>query len=124
MKVFVVNPAFGEGFVKTARWFAKSRGRVQRHPDYLARAVAVLEQAGHECAFLDAQAKDLPMADVEARFRDFGPDMVVVYATTPSVAVDLEYARMAKEVTGGALVVMIGSHVSAEPDDTLTRGAG
>ncbi|MBZ0267433.1 B12-binding domain-containing radical SAM protein, partial [bacterium] len=124
MKVFVVNPAFGDGFVKTARWFAKSRGRVQRHPDYLARATAVLEQAGHECVFLDAQAKDMPLADVEQRIRDFGPDLVAIYATTPSILSDLECARMAKEATGGALVVMVGSHVSAEPDDTLQRGAG
>lgn len=124
MKVFIVNPAFGEGFVKTARWFAKSRGRVQRHPDYLCRATAVLEQAGHECVFLDAQAKDMPMAEVESRIRAFGPDLVVIYATTPSVLVDLEHARMAKRVTGGALTVMVGSHVSAEPEDTLRRGQG
>ncbi|GJM43519.1 MAG: hopanoid biosynthesis associated radical SAM protein HpnJ [Gemmatimonadota bacterium] len=124
MKIFVVNPAFGDGFVKTARWFAKSRGRVQRHPDYLARATAVLEQAGHECVLLDAQAKDMPVAEAEARIRSFAPDLVAIYATTPSLMSDLEFARMAKEATGGALVVMIGSHVSAEPDDTLRRGAG
>jgi radical SAM superfamily enzyme YgiQ (UPF0313 family) len=124
VKVFLVNPAFGEGFVKTARWFAKSRGRVQRHPDYLCRATAVLEQAGHECVFLDAQAKDLPRARVEERIRAFGPDLVAVYATTPSVLEDLEHARMAKRVTGGARTVMIGSHVSAEPEDTLRRGRG
>ncbi len=124
MKVFVVNPAFGEGFVKTARWFAKSRGRVQRHPDYLCRATAVLEHAGHDCIFLDAQAKDMPMADVEERITAFGPDLVVVYATTPSILEDLEHARMAKRATKGAKVVLIGSHVSAEPDDTLRRGKG
>ncbi len=124
MRVFIVNPAFGEGFVKTARWFAKSRGRVQRHPDYLARATAVLEEAGNTCLFLDAQAKDMPMAEVESRIKDFGPDLVVVYGTTPSILCDLDHAKMAKEATGGALTVMVGSHVSAEPDDTLTRGRG
>ncbi|HET9887401.1 MAG TPA: B12-binding domain-containing radical SAM protein, partial [bacterium] len=82
MKIFVVNPAYGKGFVKNARWFAKSRGRVQRHPDYLARAVAVLEQAGNECVFIDASAKDMPMEEVEERIRAFGPDMVVLFATT------------------------------------------
>ena len=46
MRIFIVNPSYGTGFVKAARWFAKSRGRVQRHPDYLARATAVLEEAG------------------------------------------------------------------------------
>ena len=124
MRVFIVNPAFGEGFVKTARWFAKSRGRVQRHPDYLARATAVLEEAGHLCRFLDAAAKDLPPNEVEERIRAFRPDLVVVYATTPSIGCDLDHARMAKEATGGALCVMIGSHVSAEPTDTLERGKG
>jgi radical SAM superfamily enzyme YgiQ (UPF0313 family) len=124
MRVFIVNPAFGEGFVKTARWFAKSRGRVQRHPDYLCRATAVLEQAGHVCEFLDAQAKNLPMVEVEERIRRFAPDCVVVYATTPSILCDLEHAKMAKRSTGGALVVLVGSHVSAEPTDTLERGRG
>jgi radical SAM superfamily enzyme YgiQ (UPF0313 family) len=124
MKVFIVNPAFGEGFVKTARWFAKSRGRVQRHPDYLARATAVLEHAGHECIFLDAAAKDLLRSEVEERISSFAPDLVVVYATTPSIQCDLDHVRMAKRVTKGALTVMVGSHVSAEPDDTLERGKG
>jgi radical SAM superfamily enzyme YgiQ (UPF0313 family) len=124
MRIFVVNPAYGEGFVKSARWFAKSRGRVQRHPDYLARATAVLEEAGHSCVLLDAAAKDLPLPEVETRLREFGPDLVVVFATTPSIQSDLEHARTAKRVTGGAMTVMIGSHVSAEPTDTLERGKG
>jgi len=119
-----VNPAFGDGFVKTARWFAKSRGRVQRHPDYLARATAVLEEAGHDCVFLDAAAKNLPIGAVEARIRDLRPDLSVVYATTPSIACDLDHVRMAKTASGGAPTVMIGSHVSAEPEDTLRRGEG
>jgi radical SAM superfamily enzyme YgiQ (UPF0313 family) len=124
LKIFVVNPAYGKGFVKNARWFAKSRGRVQRHPDYLARAVAVLEQAGNDCVFLDASAKDMPMEEVEERIRAFGPDMVVLFATTPSILNDLAHAKMAKEATGGATTIMIGSHVTAEPEDTLRRGRG
>ncbi|MEZ5066688.1 MAG: radical SAM protein [bacterium] len=124
MRVFIVNPSFGDGFVKTARWFAKSRGRVQRHPDYLARATAVLEAAGHECKFLDAQAKDMPPQETTDAIRAFRPDLVVVYATTPSILSDLEHTRLAREATGGALTVMVGSHVSAEPEDTLRRGAG
>ena len=59
MKVLFLNPAFGHGFCKSARWFAKSRGRVQRHPDYLCQAIAVLEEAGHECRFIDGAARDL-----------------------------------------------------------------
>ena len=42
MRVAVLNPMFGKDFTKSARWFARSRGRVQRHPDYLATAAAVV----------------------------------------------------------------------------------
>ena len=45
---------------------------------------------------LDAAAKDLPMADVEERIRTFKPDLTVVYATTPSIACDLDHAKMAR----------------------------
>ncbi len=124
MRIFIVNPSYGTGFVKAARWFAKSRGRVQRHPDYLARATAVLEEAGHKCVLLDAAAKDLPLADVEERIRAFRPDLTVLLATTPSIEGDLEHARSAKRASGGALTVMVGPHVTVEPEDTLRRGGG
>jgi radical SAM superfamily enzyme YgiQ (UPF0313 family) len=124
VKVFIVNPAYGKGFVKTARWFARSRGRVRRHPDYLCRATAVLEEAGNECVFLDASAKDLPRVEVEEQVRAFQPDAIVVYATTPSIESDLEHARVLRDASGGGRVLLVGSHGSAEPEDTLRRGKG
>ena len=35
MKVLVLNPPYVDDFCRSARWAAKSRGRVQRHPDGL-----------------------------------------------------------------------------------------
>ena len=40
MRVAILNPSFGDNFVRVARWSAKSRGRVQRHP-YLDAHMAV-----------------------------------------------------------------------------------
>lgn len=119
MRVAVLNPMFGKDFTKSARWFARSRGRVQRHPDYLATAVAVLEQAGHELLFLDSQAKNMPTPEViEKHLKAFKPDMTVYQATTPSIYADIESARLCKEAVGG-LHVMVGPHVSAEAESTL-----
>ena len=56
MKVAILNPSFGENFVRVARWSAKSRGRVQRHPDYLLIAAQVLLNAGHDVIFVEAAA--------------------------------------------------------------------
>lgn len=124
MRVAVLNPMFGKDFTKSARWFARSRGRVQRHPDYLATAVAVLEQAGHELLFLDSQAKNMPTPEViEKHLKAFKPDMTVYQATTPSIYADIESARMCKEAVGG-LHVMVGPHVSAEAESTLRAAKG
>ncbi len=123
MRVAFLNPMFAKDFTKSARWFAKSRGRVQRHPDYLCTAAATVEQAGHELFFLDAQAKNMPTQALLPRLRDFKPELIIYQATTPSIDADIESARMCKEATG-ALNVLVGSHVTAEPENTLVRARG
>lgn len=123
MRVALLNPMFGRDFTKSARWFARSRGRVQRHPDYLCTAAAVLESAGHEVFLLDAQAKNLPTQEILPRLREFCPELIAYQATTPSIDADIDAARMCKHATG-AINVFVGSHVSAEPEDTLSRSDG
>lgn len=125
MKVLFLNPAWGQGFCRSARWFAKSRGRVQRHPDYLCIAIAVLEEREHTCKFIDGAALNTSLDETRQIVAQFQPQMVVLQATTPSILSDIEYFRMCKEVAGqNCLTVMVGPHVSAEPDDTLERGQG
>ncbi len=123
MRIAVLNPMFGKDFTKSARWFARSRGRVQRHPDYLATAVAVLEHAGHTLFFMDCQAKNRPMEDVLPDLRAFKPDLCVYQASTPSIYADIAAARLCRETLGGTHV-MVGPHVTAAPEDTLRAAEG
>ncbi len=124
MRVAVLNPMFGKDFTKSARWFARSRGRVQRHPDYLATAAAVIEHNGHDLLFLDSQAQNMPTEEVIRRhLKDFKPDMTVYQATTPSIYADIESVRLCKEAVGGTHI-MVGPHVSAEPESTLRSANG
>lgn len=120
MKIYVLNPPYVDDFCRSARWAAKSRGRVQRHPEYLLIAVGVLEEAGHTVKFTDGAALNLKAADVERELAEFAPEMAVLHATTPSIDNDLEYAAMAKKA-GARTTVMVGPHVSAVPDDTFAR---
>ena len=94
MRAAFLNPMFGKDFTKSARWFARSRGRVQRHPDYFCTCAGVVEAAGHEIFFLDAQAKNMPTEVAIQKLKAFAPDMVVYQATTPSIDADIESARM------------------------------
>ncbi len=114
---------FGKDFTKSARWFARSRGRVQRHPDYLCTAAAVVENAGHAVFLLDAQAKNMSTEALLPQLRAFKPDLIVHLASTPSIDSDIAAAALCKEATG-ARNVLVGSHVSAEPEDTIMRAKG
>lgn len=123
MRVAFLNPMFAKDFTKSARWFAKSRGRVQRHPDYLCTAAGTVRAAGHEIFFLDAQAKNLPTEALLPKLKEFHPDLIVYQTTTPSIDSDIAAAKRCKDATG-AINVLVGSHVSAEPQDTLERADG
>src|SRR3990172_3380724 len=118
MRVMMVNPAYGDDFCRSARWAARSRGRVQRHPDWMLSAAAVLEQAGHTVSFVEGAALNLSQEVVIERSREFGPDLVVIHTTTPSIYSDVDYARQIKRFIGCS-TALIGSHVTAVPDDTF-----
>jgi len=123
MRVAIVNPSFGDDFVRVARWAAKSRGRVQRHPEYLLIAAQVLLDAGHDVIFVEAAARNLPPDETYRLVLDFAPHLVVIHATTPSIYNDIEQARAIK-TQNDCQIAFVGQHVSAEPDNTFEIAQG
>lgn len=117
MKVFILNASYGKNFVRSARWAARSRGRVQRHPDYLAIATAVLEKEGHEVKLLDAAALNIDFEGAKAFAEQFKPNLSVIHTTTPSIYSDINHAEMLKDL--GSTTVLIGAHASALPEETM-----
>jgi anaerobic magnesium-protoporphyrin IX monomethyl ester cyclase len=122
--VFVLNPAVVQDFCRSARWAARSRGRVQRHPDWLLTAVAVLEQSGFSVDFLDGPVLNLERQEVLSALEKSRPGLVVLHTTTPSIDSDLGYAALAKDLLPHCRTVVVGPHVTAEPEDTLKRADG
>ncbi len=123
MKVAILNPSFGKNFVRVARWSAKSRGRVQRHPDYLLIAAQILLDAGHDVIFVEAAARNLTPEESFAIIRVFKPQLLVIHATTPSIYADIEQARVIK-ADNACAVAFVGQHASAEPVNTLEISKG
>ena len=123
MKVMYINPSFGKDFVRSARWAARSRGRVQRHPEQALTHVAVLENAGHICSFVDGAALNLSEQQIVKRIEQFQPDITIVHTTTPSIYNDIGYAKKAKELSN-CLTVLVGAHASALPEQTLIMANG
>lgn len=123
MKIVYVNAPYGDNFVRSARWAAKSRGRVQRHPEQALIHIAVLEEAGHSCKFIEGAACNMTEEKVLKEIKDFKPDLAIIHTTTPSIYNDLGYAKKAKEITS-CKTVMVGAHASAVSEDTLLKGKG
>ncbi len=96
---------------------------MQRHPDYLCVATAVQKEAGIDIRFVDAAAQNWDRADVERLLLEEKPEWVVMHASTPAIANDLEYCRLAKDLCN-AKTILVGQHVTAEPEDTFRRADG
>ncbi|MBF0593944.1 MAG: radical SAM protein [Candidatus Omnitrophica bacterium] len=123
MKVTILNPSFGDNFVRVARWAARSRGRVQRHPEYLLTAAQVLLDARHDVIFVEAAARNMPVEESFKMIADFKPELLVIHATTPSIYADIKQAKEIKAFTG-CKVAFVGQHVTAEVQNTFDIGFG
>ncbi len=121
--VLILNPPYVDDFVRSARWDARSRGRVQRHPDYICVATAVQREAGIDVRFVDAAAQNWSKEDVRALLERERPAWVVMHASTPAIDNDIAYCALAKEVCD-AKTILVGQHVTAVPDDTFARAFG
>jgi anaerobic magnesium-protoporphyrin IX monomethyl ester cyclase len=117
MKIILLNPSYGKNFVRSARWAARSRGRVQRHQDYLAIATAVLENEGHNVKLLDAASLNIDFDGVKEIASGFKPDLAVVHTTTPSIYNDVKHVELLKDL--GSTTALIGQHASALPEATM-----
>ena len=123
MKISILNPSFGDDFVRVARWSAKSRGRVQRHPEFLLIAAQVLIDAGHQVQFIEAAARNLTPEESFKIIEEFKPGLLLIHATTPSIYSDIEQAKTIKQKTG-CKVAFVGQHVTAEVENTFQIGRG
>ncbi|MDE2009730.1 MAG: radical SAM protein [Candidatus Omnitrophica bacterium] len=123
MKVVILNPSFGDNFVRVARWAAKSRGRVQRHPEYLLTAAQILIDAGHDTHFIEAAARNFSAEESIESTVSLTPGLLVMHVTTPSIYSDIEQAAIIKARTK-CRVAFVGQHATAEVENTFEIGRG
>lgn len=122
MKVLLLNPPFKTEygrFSRTSRSPAITKSGTLYYPFWLAYATGVLEDDGFEVKLLDAPASSLSREDVLKQIVDFSPRIVVVDTSTPSINNDLDIASAIKNHLENACVVVVGTHPSALPKETL-----
>ena len=124
MKVFFINPPFKAEYGKFSRENrspAITRSGALYYPLWLIYAAAVCEKDGFEVCFLDAPAR--PLNEEESlsvvRRDGQGTKLFVLDTSTPSIYSDIKFAEKLKEMFPESKVVLVGTHPSALPEETL-----
>lgn len=124
MKVFFINPPFKSEFGKFSRESRSpsiGHSGVLYYPLWLIYAAALVEKEGYEIEFLDAPAnlmnEEESMKYIKERIE--GTKLVVVDTSTPSIYNDIEFASKIKEEYPDVFILLVGTHPSATPDETL-----
>jgi len=119
MKVLLLNPPFLKNFSRSQRSPAVTKSGTLYFPMWLASAAGLLESRGFPVDLIDAPADAHDLDYVFKRAREFQPGLIVVDTSTPSIANDVGVAASLKNEFPDAFVVLVGTHVSALPEETL-----
>lgn len=122
MKILIINEPFVKDFCRCQRWPARTRGRALRAPDWLCYTAAVLKKSFIDVELYDFIANEWDKRQLQVLLTRKRPDFVVLDSTTPSIYSDIECAKIAKKA--GAKVIMVGTHASALPEETLKLSEG
>ena len=119
MKVLLLNPPFLKKFSRPQRSPAVTKSGTLYFPMWLAYAAGVLEKEGFEVDLIDAPADGYDLNYCIQRAKKLSPDLIVLETSTPSIYNDVEVAGKLKDQFPQSFVVLVGTHVSALPDETL-----
>ncbi len=122
MRIVLVNPPFKTSFgrfSRSSRSPAITRSGTLYYPIWLAYACGCLEKHGHQVLLLDSCAERLDLETTAARVDAFGPGIVVVDTSTPSIFEDVCSAVRFKQSKSSPFVCLVGTHPSALPAEVM-----
>lgn len=124
MKIFFVNPPFKAEhgkFARENRSAAITRSGTLYYPLWLIYAAAICERDGFEVEFLDAPATPLDYDEAFSYINEHGEGtkLFVIDTSTPSIYSDIAFADALKSLYPEAFVMLVGTHPSALPEETL-----
>src|SRR3989339_412790 len=113
MNILLLNPPFLAKFSREQRSPAVTKSGTFYYPMWLAFAAEVLDQKGHQVKLLDCPASGMEWEQLVPIIREFGPSLVVIDTSTPSIFSDVETGAKIKAMLPDSFVILVGPHVSA-----------
>ncbi len=122
INVLLLNPPYFPQFSKNSRSPAVSKGGCVYYPIWLGYATGSLEINGHNAKLMDATAPKemMSVGKVVELVSEFKPQLVIMHTVTSSVVNDSKVAQKIKENYPNCIIAMVGPHVSAVSENTLT----
>lgn len=117
-RVLLINPQFIENYIHSARWDSISYSGSCWYPIFLSYCCGNLEQHGHECKLVDAEAENLTDNDVLDIGYEFKPDYTVMYITERGLNANLKLADNIK-YQFNSKIIFVGPWCSLIPDKIL-----
>ncbi|MAG21800.1 MAG: hypothetical protein CL943_00645 [Candidatus Diapherotrites archaeon] len=121
MNISFLNPPFRGTYNREVRFQAVSPQKALHPPIMLGYAAAICRDAGHKVDLIDAPALEITFDETIAKLKENSPDYVVMLTSTASVESDGGFAEAIARDTG-AKTIVVGSHATAVPEDTLNYG--
>lgn len=124
MNILFVNPPFKAEYGKFSREARSpmiTNSGVIYYPLWLLYAAGVCKEEGYNISFLDAPAKKMSHEEsfewIKKQNKEF--DLIVIDTSTPSIYNDAKFAGDLKEIYRNAFVILVGTHPTALPKETL-----
>jgi len=119
MNILFINPPFLKNFSRSQRSPAVTKSGTIYYPYWLCYAAGVADKNGHNSLIIDAAPHNLTIKNIEDKIRTFKPDIAVIDTSTPSIYNDVHFAEMLKSWVPNIINIMVGTHPSALPEETL-----
>jgi len=127
MKILCLNPPFKTDhgrFSRTSRSPAITKSGTIYYPIWLCYAAGVLEEAGHDVKVIDSCAYGHDLEKTLQLVAEFRPEIAVLDTSTPSIYEDIRAGAEIKKILPDCFLVLMGTHPSALPEETLQLGNG
>jgi anaerobic magnesium-protoporphyrin IX monomethyl ester cyclase len=121
MNILLLNPPFLPKFSRSQRSPAVTKSGTLYFPIWMAYCTGVLANEGFDVALVDAPARDLLLSDIVQHAAAIHPALIVMDTSTPSIQNDLQVAEAIRCVLPDCFIVLVGTHVSALPGETLSK---
>ena len=93
-------------------------------PFFLAYAAALLEKNNIDVNLIDSLAEGYSDEEFINKAKEYGPEMIVIETSTPSINTDLEWVEKLKKEIPSALIALCGTHATVFSEELLKENPG